>query len=75
MTAILRSNTFIGNPRVIHITSTGFCRDTVLRVPVRCAGRLDVEPARELDQFRKRIGLHLSHNVPAMDLDGVFGDP
>jgi hypothetical protein len=26
-------------------------------------------------QRRKRVGLHLSHNVPAMDLDGVFGDP
>src|SRR5258705_13355230 len=75
MTAILGSNTFMGNPCVIYIDSTGSYGNTVLRVPIRCAGHLELELACKLDQCRKRIGLHLSHNVPTMDLDGVFGDP
>ena len=35
------------------LDSIGFSRDTALRVPVRCAGRFDLQFARKLHQLRK----------------------
>src|ERR1700728_4044891 len=65
---------FMATPEASTQNSTGdFGRD-VLRVLSRYVGFIKLEFARKLNQHRKRVCLHLSHYVPAMDLDGVFGD-
>ena len=34
----------------------------------------DLEVLRHPDQIRQRIGMHFSHDVPAMKLDCIFGN-